>query len=80
MSKLNLLSQQEKHPHPGRPYAGLQFCTYLPDNRDGRQLLKLLEKAFNEQLLFTIATSEDGEDVVTTAFIPLKTQPNGGSR
>lgn len=77
---LNLLFQQEKHPLPGQPYAGLQLCAYLPDNQEGRQVLKLLEKAFNEQLLFTVATNEDGEDMVTTAFIPLKTQPDGGSR
>ncbi|TNN50111.1 E3 ubiquitin-protein ligase DTX3L [Liparis tanakae] len=71
--------QTEKHPHPLRPYSGLRICAYLPDNRDGRAVLKLLEKAFNEQLLFTVATNKDGEDVVTTASIPLKTQPDGGS-
>lgn len=70
---------QEKHPHPRRPYSGLRICAYLPDNRDGRAVLKLLEKAFNEQLLFTVATNKDGEDVVTTASIPLKTHPDGGS-
>uniref|UniRef100_A0A3Q3W0A0 E3 ubiquitin-protein ligase n=1 Tax=Mola mola TaxID=94237 RepID=A0A3Q3W0A0_MOLML len=63
---------QEKHPHPGRPYRGLELCTYLPDNEEGRQVLSLLLKAFHEQLLFTVATSKEGEDMVTTAFIPLK--------
>ncbi|XP_034415517.1 E3 ubiquitin-protein ligase DTX3L isoform X2 [Cyclopterus lumpus] len=71
--------QTEKHPHPCQPYAGLRLCAYLPDNRDGRSVLKLLEKAFNEQLLFTVTTNKDGEDMVTTASIPLKTQADGGS-
>ncbi|KAE8277484.1 E3 ubiquitin-protein ligase DTX3L [Larimichthys crocea] len=70
--------QMEKHPHPGQPYAGLRLCAYLPDNREGRRVLKLLDKAFHQQLLFTVATNEDGEDMVTTGFIPLKTQPEGG--
>ncbi|XP_068438475.1 E3 ubiquitin-protein ligase DTX3L1 [Clinocottus analis] len=70
--------QTDKHPHPQQPYAGRRICAYLPDNREGRSVLKLLEKAFNEQLLFTVATNKDGEDVVTTASIPLKTQPDGG--
>nr|XP_046226502.1 E3 ubiquitin-protein ligase DTX3L1 isoform X2 [Scatophagus argus]XP_046226503.1 E3 ubiquitin-protein ligase DTX3L1 isoform X2 [Scatophagus argus] len=71
--------QTEKHPHPGQSYAGLRLCAYLPDNREGRKVLKLLDKAFKQQLLFTIATNEDGEDIITPSFIPLKTQPDGGS-
>lgn len=76
--KLNF-SLQEKHPHPGQPYAGLRLCAYLPDNREGRRVLKLIDKAFNQQLLFIVATNKDGEDMVTTASIPLKTQPDGGN-
>uniref|UniRef100_UPI0037E85246 E3 ubiquitin-protein ligase DTX3L1 n=1 Tax=Semicossyphus pulcher TaxID=241346 RepID=UPI0037E85246 len=71
--------QTEKHPHPGQPYEGLRLCAYLPDSREGRRILKLLDKAYNEQLLFTVTTNTDGKDVVTTASIPLKTQPDGGS-
>ncbi|KAG8009281.1 E3 ubiquitin-protein ligase DTX3L, partial [Nibea albiflora] len=70
--------QTEKHPHPGQSYAGLRLAAYLPDNREGRRVLKLLNKAYQQQLLFTVATNEDGEDMVTTGFIPLKTQPEGG--
>lgn len=78
---MNLIIPQEKHPHPGQPYAGVQMYAYLPDNQDGRQLLKLLEKAFNKQLLFTVATSENGEDTVTPALIPPKTaEPHADSR
>ncbi|KAK2859315.1 hypothetical protein Q5P01_003935 [Channa striata] len=72
--------QTEKHPHPGLPYSGLRLCAYLPDSREGKKVLKLLEKAFVQQLLFTVATNKDGKDVITTASIPLKTQQDGGSR
>ncbi|XP_035509813.1 E3 ubiquitin-protein ligase DTX3L [Morone saxatilis] len=72
--------QTEKHPHPGQPYAGLRLCAYLPDSREGRKVLKLLDKAFNQQLLFTVATNRHGEDMVTIASIPLKTHPDGGNR
>lgn len=66
---------QEQHPHPGQPYTGGQICAHLPDNKEGRQLLKLLEKAFYKQLLFTVATGEDGEDTVAPAF----DQPQAGN-
>ncbi|XP_047205160.1 E3 ubiquitin-protein ligase DTX3L1 isoform X3 [Girardinichthys multiradiatus] len=66
--------QKEKHPNPGQPYTGSQMCTYLPDNHEGKTVLTLLEKAFNQQLLFTIAIGESGDDVVTTASVPLKIQ------
>ncbi|XP_056155773.1 E3 ubiquitin-protein ligase DTX3L1 [Lampris incognitus] len=72
--------QTEKHPHPGQPYTGLRMWAYLPDNREGRKVLRLLDKTFNLQLLFTVATNENGEDVVATAAIPLKTQPDGGTK
>ncbi|GAA6219488.1 E3 ubiquitin-protein ligase DTX3L-like [Lates japonicus] len=71
--------QTEKHPHPGEPYSGLRLCAYLPDNREGNRVLKLLEKAFNQKILFTVTTNQDGSDVVTSS-IPLKIQPDGGSR
>lgn len=71
--------QVDKHPHPGQPFAGQMLLAYLPDNREGRAVLRLLEKAFHQQLLFTIATSKSGEDVITPASIPLKTQPEGGA-
>lgn len=58
----------------------MQLCAYLPDNKEGRRVLKLLDKAFKEQLMFTVATTEDGRDIVTPASIPLKTRIDGGSR
>lgn len=69
---------QEKQPHPGRPYAGLQCSAYLPDNRDGRKVLQLLDKAFVQQLLFAVTTNADGQDAVTAASVPLKTRADEG--
>lgn len=77
-TETSLLFLQDKHPHPGQPYAGLRLCAYLPDSRDGRRVLKLLDKAFNTELLFSVVTNNEGQDVVTTASIPLKTQAEGG--
>ncbi|XP_034028638.1 E3 ubiquitin-protein ligase DTX3L [Thalassophryne amazonica] len=71
--------QTKKHPHPGQPYGGLQLCAYLPENREGRHLLKLLEKAFRQELLFTVITNTKGQDVMTTTSIPLKTQRSKGN-
>ncbi|XP_034562634.1 E3 ubiquitin-protein ligase DTX3L [Notolabrus celidotus] len=71
--------QTDKHPHPGQPYGGLRLCAYLPDSREGKKVLKLLERAFYQQLLFTVSTNTDGKDTITTTSIPLKTQPDVGS-
>ncbi|XP_053269052.1 E3 ubiquitin-protein ligase DTX3L1 isoform X2 [Pleuronectes platessa] len=70
--------QTEKHPHPGQPYSGLHLCAYLPDNLDGGKVFKLLDKAFHQQLLFTVAACKDGGDMVNSS-IPLKIQADGGN-
>ncbi|XP_029005387.1 E3 ubiquitin-protein ligase DTX3L1 [Betta splendens] len=72
--------QTVRHPHPGQPYSGVRICAYLPDNNDGKKVLKLLQKAFYQQLVFTVATNSEGQDEITTSTIPLKTQQDGGSR
>ncbi|CAL8293200.1 unnamed protein product [Lota lota] len=71
--------QSESHPNPGKPFTGLRQWAYLPDNREGRKVLQLLDKGFNQGLLFTVATNEEGVDVVSPAAVPLKTQPDGGT-
>ncbi|XP_010897337.1 E3 ubiquitin-protein ligase DTX3L [Esox lucius] len=70
--------QTERHPHPGQSYLGMRTLAYLPDNRDGRRILMLLEKAFKQKLIFTVATNEHGMDMVTWADIPHKTSPDAG--
>ncbi|KAL1006708.1 hypothetical protein UPYG_G00075720 [Umbra pygmaea] len=71
-------TQTDKHPNPGCPYFGLRTVAYLPDNRDGRRILRLLEKAFYQKLIFTVVTNENNDDVVTWADIPHKTTPDPG--
>ncbi|XP_075436272.1 uncharacterized protein LOC142473008 [Ascaphus truei] len=65
------------HPHPGSPYQGDRFEAYLPDNRDGRKLLLLLDAALNQGLTFKIQ-SMGSKDKVTWNNIPHKTSPDGG--
>ncbi|XP_008305587.1 E3 ubiquitin-protein ligase DTX3L1 isoform X2 [Cynoglossus semilaevis] len=67
--------QAERHPHPGQPFSGMHLSAYLPDNQMGRKILKLIDKAFNQKLLFHVGTSYDGRDMVTPS-IPLNIQPN----
>ncbi|CAL8321235.1 unnamed protein product [Boreogadus saida] len=71
--------QTESHPNPGKPFAGLRQWAYLPDNREGRKVLQLLDKGFSRGLIFTVATNEEGVDIVSPADVPLKTQPDGGT-
>ena len=42
-----------------RPYRcqGFPRVAYLPDNAEGRKALRLLERAFNQRLIFTVGTS-----------------------
>ncbi|XP_063816145.1 uncharacterized protein LOC135055707 [Pseudophryne corroboree] len=66
-------------PNPGCQYKGGRFEAYLPDNREGKKLLVLLEKALNKGLTFHIRTFETG-DKVTWHKIPHKTSPDGGKQ
>ncbi|KAM9033788.1 E3 ubiquitin-protein ligase DTX3L isoform 2-T2 [Sarcophilus harrisii] len=72
--------QTTDHPHPGRSYQGTHRMAYLPDNEEGRQVLKLLQKAFEQKLIFTIGQSRTlgTNDVITWNDIHHKTQLFGG--
>lgn len=72
--------QTDHHPNPGQTFRGVRTLAYLPDNKEGRKVLRLLDKAFNQRQVFTVATNSSGDDVVTWADIPHKTQPDGGSK
>lgn len=69
--------QGAEDPQPGCQYQGDKFEAYLPDNREGRRLLSLLQKALDEGLIFHIKSFETGEKV-TWYKIPHKTSPDGG--
>jgi len=49
--------QGPEHPNPGRFYDGTRRSAYLPDNREGREVLQLLRRAFEARLVFTVGTS-----------------------
>ncbi|XP_065327039.1 uncharacterized protein LOC134628215 [Pelmatolapia mariae] len=72
--------QTAKHPNPGRPYSGIYRRAYLPDNKEGNEVLQLLKKAFDQKLIFTVGTSRttgmDGQ--VTWNDIHHKTSTSGG--
>jgi deltex-like protein len=72
--------QASNHPQPGRPYAGTQRTAYLPDTQEGRNVLSLLQKAFDYKLTFTIGQSRtNGQDnVITWNDIHHKTNIDGG--
>ncbi|CAH1250764.1 DTX3L [Branchiostoma lanceolatum] len=72
--------QEACHPNPGRPYKGTRRMAFLPDNREGREVLQLLRRAFDSRLVFTVGTSvTTGEtDVVIWNDIHHKTSPYDG--
>ncbi|XP_073408005.1 E3 ubiquitin-protein ligase DTX3L [Dendrobates tinctorius] len=73
--------QQKNHPNPGKPFHGTQRMAYLPDNREGQEVLRLLRKAFDQKLIFTVGESRTtgAKDAVTWNDIHHKTNPQGGA-
>ena len=71
--------QGPDHPHPGKPYQGTNQTAFLPDNKEGRKVLRLLRKAFNQKLTFTIgqSTTTGRDDCVIWNGIPHKTNMIG---
>ncbi|KAK3095405.1 hypothetical protein FSP39_014280 [Pinctada imbricata] len=74
--------QKENHPNPGKRYKGTNRRAYLPDNEEGRKVLGLLRKAFDQKLTFTIGSSRTTgqEDVVTWNDIHHKTKRDTGAQ
>ncbi|NXP49795.1 DTX3L ligase, partial [Heliornis fulica] len=72
--------QTSNHPNPGKPYSGIFRTAYLPDNREGQEILQLLRRAFNQKLIFTVGQSRTtgAEGVITWNDIHHKTSITGG--
>ena len=66
--------------NPGARFTGATRIAYLPDNTEGRDLLKRLEYAFLHGLTFTVGTSlsTGAANIVTWASVHHKTSPHGG--
>ncbi|XP_078489283.1 putative E3 ubiquitin-protein ligase DTX3 [Ciona intestinalis] len=73
--------QGPEHPNPGVRYTGTSRTAYLPDNYEGREVLRLLKKAFAARLIFTIGRSVTTgmDNQVTWNDIHHKTNPYGGA-
>ncbi|KAK0146050.1 E3 ubiquitin-protein ligase DTX3L [Merluccius polli] len=73
--------QTAKHPNPGMRHSGTQRSAYLPDNYEGREVLRLLKRAFDQKLIFTVGTSRTSgcNNQVTWNDIHHKTNIHGGS-
>ena len=69
-----------EHPHPGRMYEGIRRKAYLPDNKEGGKVLKLLTLAFDKRLTFTVGRSNTTnlDDQITWNDIHHKTSRDGG--
>ncbi|KAJ8248650.1 hypothetical protein COCON_G00233950 [Conger conger] len=62
--------QTEAHPNPGKPFTGLHTESYLPESPEGRKVMKLLQRAFEQKLIFTVAATHGAADRVTITDIP----------
>ncbi|KAJ8276914.1 hypothetical protein GJAV_G00069310 [Gymnothorax javanicus] len=73
--------QTEAHPNPGKPFDGIQTESWLPGEDScyngcnyvtvkGEEVLKLLEKAFEQKLIFTVAATDGAADRVVFTDIP----------
>lgn len=73
-------AKQSNHPNPGKPYSSTFRKAYLPDNKEGQEILQLLRKAFNQKLIFTVGESRTtgATDVITWNDIHHKTSMVGG--
>ncbi|XP_051278309.1 probable E3 ubiquitin-protein ligase DTX3 isoform X2 [Dicentrarchus labrax] len=71
---------EEEHPNPGHPYEGASRTAYLPDSSEGNKVLKLLRRAFDQRLIFTVgrSTTSGRSNMVTWNDIHHKTSVYGG--
>lgn len=72
--------QSSEHPHPGKAYMGTSCAAYIPETQEGEEVFKLLRKAFDARLVFTVSTSTTGTECVTLSGIELKTSTECDAR
>ncbi|TUX70079.1 E3 ubiquitin-protein ligase DTX3L [Bagarius yarrelli] len=72
--------QTSAHPNPGQHYHGTSRTAYLPDNAEGKHVLELLKRAFEQKLIFTVGMSRTtgAENSVVWNDIHHKTNTHGG--
>ncbi|KAJ8376917.1 hypothetical protein SKAU_G00074970 [Synaphobranchus kaupii] len=62
--------QMEAHPNPGKPFTGIQTKAWIPDSPEGQEVLKLLQRAFEQKLVFTVVATDGAADRVVFTDIP----------
>uniref|UniRef100_A0A8C2J8M5 E3 ubiquitin-protein ligase n=1 Tax=Cyprinus carpio TaxID=7962 RepID=A0A8C2J8M5_CYPCA len=74
------IQMKKKHPNPGEHFLGARHRAYLPDNRKGKEVLALLQRAFDQKLIFTVGTLTTSgiKNAVTWNDIHHKTNIHGG--
>ncbi|XP_076021323.1 uncharacterized protein LOC143012139 [Genypterus blacodes] len=72
--------QKKEHPNPRQHYEGVSRSAYLPDSSEGRKVLDLLTRAFDQRLIFTVGRSNTTgrNNLVTWNDIHHKTSTHGG--
>ena len=72
--------QGTEHPNPGKHFHGASYTAYLPDSSEGRKVVRLLRKAFDARLIFTVGTSHTSgaTDTVVWSDVHHKTSIHGG--
>lgn len=73
-------TQGPEHPHPGVPYAGTARQGFFPDNAEGRKVVRLLQLAWQQRVLFTVGRSMTTgcDNCVVWNGIHHKTSTTGG--
>ncbi|KAJ8312713.1 hypothetical protein KUTeg_010086 [Tegillarca granosa] len=72
--------QGEGQPMPGEWYEGLTRRGYLPNNKEGRLIARLLREAFYRRVVFTFKENKSGKYVVSWNSIYHKTRTHGGAK
>ena len=72
--------QDKEHPNPGRRFQGTKRTAYVPDSPQGKKVVRLLRKAFDARLIFTVGTSHTtgATNAVVWNDIHHKTNMQGG--
>lgn len=73
--------QGPQHPSPGARFSGTSRTAYLPDNSEGRDVLRLLRLCFDRKHTFTVGTSvtTGQSNCVVWNGVHHKTNTSGGS-
>jgi len=72
--------QGKEHPHPGMHYSGTSRTGLFPNNAEGKKVVKLLELAWKQRVIFTVGRSmtTGSDNCVIWNGIHHKTSVSGG--